>query len=70
MKEFTFLRMTDKLMNNEKTWSDFVKFTQQMHCNSPQEDEKDFEEEEEESFSDIEKESYEYYDLKCNYNLL
>ncbi|KAK8880843.1 hypothetical protein M9Y10_003537 [Tritrichomonas musculus] len=69
MKEFTFLRMTDKLMNNEKTWMDFVKFTQQMHYNCSQEDEKDYDDDEE-SFSDIEKESYEYYDLKCNYNLL
>ncbi|KAK8880536.1 beta-amylase [Tritrichomonas musculus] len=72
MKEFTFLRMTDKLMNKEKTWTDFVKFTQPMHRNSPQEDEKDYddEEEEEDSFSDYEKESYEYYNLKCDYNLL
>ena len=62
MKEFTFLRMTDKLMNNEKTWTEFIKFTEQMHYSSTQS------EEEEESYS--EKESDEYYFLNCEYNLL
>lgn len=62
MKEFTFLRMTDKLMNNEKAWTDFVKFTQQMHDSFGQDDEEDD--------SEYEKESYEYYNLNCKYNLL
>ena len=34
LKEFTFLRMTDKLMNDEKTLTDFKKFTKQMHHSS------------------------------------
>ncbi|KAK8865514.1 hypothetical protein M9Y10_011070 [Tritrichomonas musculus] len=66
MKEFTFLRMTDKLMNNEKIWMDFVKFTQQMHHCCYQEDY----EEEEDSDSEYEKECYEYYNSICKYNLL
>ena len=66
MKEFTFLRMTDKLMNNEKTWTDFVKFTQQMHHCGYQDDY----EEEEDSDSEYEKECYEYYNSICKYNLL
>ena len=31
LNEFTFLRMTEQLMNDEKTWLDFVKFTRMMH---------------------------------------
>ena len=34
LNEFTFLRMTDKLMNDTQTWTDFVKFTKQMHNDS------------------------------------
>lgn len=49
-------------MNNEKTWTDFVKFTQQMHDSFGQDDEEDD--------SEYEKESYEYYNLNCKYNLL
>ena len=66
MREFTFLRMTDKLMNNERTWTDFVKFTKQMHNSCYQDDE----EEEEDCDSEYEKESCEFYNLKCEYNLL
>ncbi|KAK8898208.1 beta-amylase [Tritrichomonas musculus] len=66
MKEFTFLRMTEKLMNNEKTWLDFVKFTQQMHFSCYQGEDDD----EEDHDSESEKESCEFYNLKCEYNLL
>lgn len=55
--------MTDKLMSNKKTWTDFVKFTQQMHDSF-------FQEEEDNDDSEYKKESYEYYNLNCKYNLL
>ncbi|KAK8848317.1 hypothetical protein M9Y10_019379 [Tritrichomonas musculus] len=58
--------MTEKLMNNEKTWLDFVKFTQKMHYSSHQEDE----EKEDDDDSEPEKESCEFYKLNCEYNLL
>ena len=31
LRNFTFLRMTKKLMKERQTWSEFVKFTKQMH---------------------------------------
>ncbi|KAK8898381.1 beta-amylase [Tritrichomonas musculus] len=65
MREFTFLRMTDKLMNNDKIWTNFVKFTEQMHYISSQDDD-----EEEDSDSYSEKEGEDFIYLNCEYNLL
>lgn len=31
LNEFTFLRMTEKLMDDKKTWNNFVNFTMKMH---------------------------------------
>ncbi|KAK8836350.1 beta-amylase [Tritrichomonas musculus] len=40
LKEFTFLRMTKKLMKDHKTWMEFVKFTKKMHSGSITKDDK------------------------------
>ena len=34
LNEFTFLRMTEKLMDDKKRWNNFVKFTMRMHNDS------------------------------------
>ena len=67
LKEFTFLRMSDKLLNDKNTWTDFVKFTKKMH-NSPKNTK--YEKEEEEKKAIEEKEDKEYFYINCVYNFL
>ena len=64
LKEFTFLRMTEKLMNDKQTWSDFVKFTKQLHHGSKNK------KEEEDKKSREEKEDKEYFYINCIYNFI
>ena len=52
LNEFTFLRMTGKLMDDHRTWKDFVKFTKMMH-EGGYEEEDDEEEEEEENYNEL-----------------
>ncbi|KAK8842101.1 beta-amylase [Tritrichomonas musculus] len=59
LKEFTFLRMTRKLMDTKKTWSNFQKLVEKMHSTTYPPDDYVFVEEEEEEIYEEEEEEEE-----------
>ena len=59
LKEFTFLRMTRKLMDTKRTWSNFQKLVEKMHSTTYPPDDYVFVEEEEEEIYEEEEEEEE-----------
>ena len=65
LKEFTFVRMSEKVLNDKETWKDFVKFTKKIHNGSKS---KKCEKLDEEKKAREEKEDKEYFYINCVYN--